>query len=431
MPNSYNSTSEVMTTLQTDWEYKSPFMSTMWKEFQPIFTTTKGWDRGNTVQIALPNQYLVGDGETISSFPDTTESKLDLTVNYRKHIAMNFTTQDMTLYSKFKFDERFINPATDTLADFTESVLSQEVFNNIYLLSGTAGVAPSSYNAIAQVKSKMSRLGIPARGRWMAFDDESYTEVISSGTLQNSFDMKLTRDINREAQLGRIAQFQTFSSSLFYQHQAGIGDGTLTPANGLVGCGTVKTLVPSGDQITLTGLPVTQADTLRVGDKLIFTGVYHPQPKVLVDTNLEYSVSILAVSNGGTTDGSGEITITISNPIESGADNPKRNISDVTGLPAGTPAFLVTANSGVGSATKAKYKLNYAYIKNALIFAAPPLAEPQGIPANAKARRVDPDNGLSMRMYTFTDGSNDKDLTRLDVLFGIKIYGPLIFGLLG
>jgi hypothetical protein len=435
MANSFSSTSEVVRNLMVDFEYKSPLISTMWSEFQERFETTDGWDRGETISVGLPNQYNVGDGAVISSIPDFNEKTIDLTLAFRKNIPMNFTTQQMTTFTKFKFRERFIDPASDTLADVTESVLSQEIFNHIYLLSGTAGVPPASYKSIARVRSDMNRMGIPKKNRWMTFDEDSYTDVISVGTLQNSFDQKLTKDINREAQLGRIAQFQTYSSPLLWQHIAGIGDGTATPANGLVDCGTVKTTVTSGSSLTLTGLPVSQADTLRVGDKLIFGlgGTIHPfhiQPKVKSATSLNFSVTLTNVGTGATDTG-GEIVVQFEPEIVSAATDPYRNISDTAGLQATVTASLVTGNTGVGSATKVPYKLSFAYIKPALIFAAPPLRMPEGIPDKAKARAIDKDNGLSMRMYTFTDGTNDTDTKRLDILFGLKVYGPLIFGLLG
>ena len=435
MANSFSSTSEVVRNLMVDFEYKSPLLSTMWSEFQDVFLTTDGWDRGETIKVGLPNQYNVGDGEVISSVKDFGEKTIELTLSYRKHIAMAFTTQEMTTFTKFKFRQRFIEPASDTLADVSESVLSQQIFNKTYLLSGTAGVAPASYKAIARVRSDMNRMGIPKKNRWMAFDEDSYTDIISVGTLQNSFDQKLTRDINREAQLGRIAQFQTYSSALLYQHIAGIGDGTATPASGLVDCGNVKTTVTTGTSMILENLPNSQADTLRVGDKLIFGlgGTIHPfhiQPKVKTATSLNFSVTITNVGTGTTTSG-GELTIQFEPSIVSDSTDPYRNISDTAGLQALTTASLVTGNTGSGSAVKVPYKMSFAYIKPALIFAAPPLRMPEGIPDKAKTREIDRDNGLSMRMYKFPYVTNDKDTTRLDILFGLKVYGPLIFGLLG
>lgn len=437
MANVFNNTQEVVNELMVDFQYNTPMISTMWKEFQDRFLTTDGWDRGDNIDISLPNQYNVNDGEVITSIPDFAEKKINLSLDFRKHIPMNFTTQQMTLYTKFKFKERIIDPASTTLADVTETILAEEIFKHVYLVSGTAGTCPNSYASIAQLRAKMNIMGIPRTNRWMAFDEDCYAEVISAGTLQNSFDMKLTRDINREAQLGRIAQFQTYSSPLLYKHIAGIGDGTATPANGLVTCGTVKTTVTSGSSMVLTGLPVSQADTLRVGDKLIFgietgttTSPFHVQPKTKATTTLPFSITLTNVGTGAT-DTSGEITVSFEPAIVSAATDPYRNISDTAGLQAGTTATLVTGNTGLASAVKVPYKMNFGYIKPALIFAAPPLRMPEGIPDKAKTRVIDRDNGLSLRMYTFTDGTNDTDTKRLDILFGIKVYGPMIFGLLG
>lgn len=435
MANAFNSTSEVVRNLMVDFEYKSPLISTMWSEFQERFTTTDGWDRGETIKVGLPNQYIVGDGAVISTIPEFNEKEIELTLSFRKHIPMKFTTQQMTTFTKFKFRQRFIEPASDTLADVSESVLAQEIFNHTYLLSGTAGVAPATYASIARVRSGMNKMGIPKKNRWMAFDEDSYTDVISAGTLQNSFDMKLTRDINREAQLGRIAQFQTYSSALLWQHIAGIGDGTATPASGLVDCGDVKTTVTSGTSMILQNLPNSQADTLKVGDKLILGlgGTIHPfhiQPKVKSATSLNFSVTLTNVGTGTTTSG-GELTVQFEPSIVSASTDPYRNISDTAGLQATVTASLVTGNTGSGSTVKIPYKMSFAYIKQALVFAAPPLRMPEGIPDKAKTREIDKDNGLSLRMYTFTDGTNDTDTKRLDILFGLKVYGPLIFGLLG
>lgn len=433
--NSFSNTDEVLSELMVDFQYKSPLISTMWKDPEEAFTKTSGWDIGKTVRIGLPNQYLVGDGAVISSIPDFDEKTIDLSLDSRKNIPMKFTTDEMTNFTKFKFRERILEPASDTLATVVESILAEKIFKRTYLLTGTAGVCPSSYAAVASLRAGMNKMGVPKKGRWLMFDEDCYTEVISAGTLQNSFDQNLTRDINREAQLGRIAQFQSYSSAIAYQHQAGIGDGTATPANGFVDCGTVKTTVTSGNSLTLTGLPISQADTLRVGDKLVFgrsgaLAPFHINPKTKQATNIRFSVTLTDVGTGAT-DTSGEIVVQFEPSIVSSATDPYRNISDTSGLQATTAVDLVTANAGVGSTTKIPYKMNIGYIKPALPFAAPPLKMPEGVPEGGKARMIDPDTGLSLRLYTFTDGTNDEDTKRLDILFGLKVYGPLVFGLLG
>lgn len=427
MSNSFVTKTDVAEEILIDFQAATPVIGSTWRRYEDRIINGGGWDKGGKLDIPLPQKYIVNDGATITTIPDIEEKKTQLTLDYRKNVPMQFTTQEMTTDSKFKFKERFLTPAVNELAAIAESIVAQEMFDHTYIVQGTAGVCPATYKSVALLRSAMNKMMLRRDKRWLGFSEDCYADIISAGTLQNSFDMKLTKDINRDAQLGRIAQFQSYSSPLFVQHIAGIGDVTATSASGKVSAGTVKTIVTSGSTMTLTGLG-TETGVFLKGDKIQFEGVYHVSPIGRKTTNLPFSV---VVTDTSVDSSSGDAVINFEPAIVSAATDPFRNISNTAGLQATTVANLITANTGVGSTVKNPYTLNFGYLPEGVIFAAPPLAMPEGIPTAAMGRVIDPETQLSIRLYAFTEGKDDLTAHRIDILFGIKVNGDRCFGLLG
>lgn len=429
MANNFTTKTDVAEEILIDFQNEGVIANTTWRDYEERIIGD-GWDLGGVLDIPLPNKYIVNDGAVISSVPDINEQKTQLELTFRKNIPMKFSTQEMTTSSRFDFKKRFITPAVQQLSAQVEKDLADQMFLHTYHVSGTAGVCPQAYASAALLRARMNNMMVPRADRFLGFSEECYANMISAGTLQNSFDVNLTRDINREAELGRIAQFASYSSPLLASHIAGVGDDTATPSAGLVSAGTVKTTVTSGASITITGLTALSTGVFEPGDKLVFSGVFFVDPLTRKTTNELFSITIVDPSSIDA-DGSGDAVITVEPNIVSAATSPFRNISDTTGLQAGTIVNLVTANTGVASATKVAYTMNFGYIAQGVIFAAPPLAMPDGIPTKDIGRVVDPDTKTSVRIYSFTDGLNDTSTHRLDLLYGIKIEGDRIFGLLG
>jgi hypothetical protein len=430
MANTYITMQEVAEDLLIDFENNLLVTATTERGYEDDITNAHT-DTGGTVKVRKPVRYNVGTGAVITGTTSTVEKDVDLTVDQRRFVEANFTTQDLTLYAKDQFRKRFITPMAVRLANEVDTYVADQMGLNINFFTGTAGVAPAAYSDAALTSALMNKLGIRMNDRWLGFGEDSYASLISAGTLQNSFDMQLTRDINRDAQLGKIANFQSYHTLFTRQQIAGVGDSSATPTAGFVSAGNVKTTVTSGTAIVVENLQAADTGTFLEGDKIKIAGVFSVNPITLQSTGELMQFTVTA--DAAITSGGGEVTIAVSPSIISSATDPYRNISNTSGIPGGAASAisLASANTGVGSTVSVPYEINMAYVPEACLFAAPPLAMPRSVAGDATGRAVDPDTKVSIRLIEDYDVINDKVITRADILFGTTVLNDRIVGLLG
>lgn len=403
---------------------------TAWKDYEKDMTG-QSWDTGGSVTVPLPVNFLVGDGAVITGTADTVENSEVLTITYRKHIEAQFTSKELTLDADVKFRERFITPMAKNMANIVDQTVGQDIRFAAYHHIGTAGSLPNSYKSGAAAGAALNNLGVRMDNRWLGFDEASYLEMVSAGTLQNSNDISLTRDINRKYLLNRIANMQTYHSTNIPAHIAGIGDSSVAPASGVVAAGNVKTTVTTGNTIVVENLQASDTGVFLKGDKITIEGVYKVNPITLgnIDEHIQYTVLANADSSAG-----GEATITVSPSIISDITSPYRNISNDNGIPGGVASKikLASANTGTGSTVKKFFPINIAYVPEAILFAAPPLKLPSaGVGKGDAGRAVDPQTGISMRVVADYDVINDKTIWRTDVQFAVKINADRMVAILG
>lgn len=429
MANTYVTMQEVAEDLLIDFENALLVTATADRGYEDDITDAHT-DTGGTVKVRKPVRYNIGDGATITGTTNTVEKSTTLTIDKRKHVEANFTTNDLTLYAKDNFRKRFITPMGVSLANQVDLDVADDIANAITYFSGTAGVRPSAYVDASDVAAKMDLLGIPMDRRWLGFGPLAYSKFISSTTLQNSFDGQLTRDITRKGQLGRIADFQSYKTIYTRKQTAGIGEVAATPSSGFVDAGNVKTTVTSGSSIVVEGLGGPTTGVFLAGDKIKIAGVFSVNPISKISTGelMTFTVTADADSSAG-----GEATISVSPAIISAATDPYRNISDTAGIQGGATSLvtLASANTGAGSTVKVPYEINMAYVTGGVLFAAPPLMIPRSVVKDASGLAVDPDTKVSIRLIETYDGINDKIITRADIIYGTDVQNDFVFGLLG
>lgn len=414
-------------------EYKNALLVVGTADTQYEADMTNGHtDKGGSIRIRERVRYNVTDGATVSSIDDREEKATTLSIDYRKKIVTSVDSRELTFDVKDRFTERVIVPMAQSLANVTDKELASGIGKAINYFTGTAGVRPSAYKDASDVAANMDLLGMPMEQRWIGFGPLAYSSFISSNTLQNSFDANLNRNITRKGQLGTIADMQSYKSVYVPKQQSGVGDSSATPANGFVAAGNVKTTVTSGNTIVVENLQLSTTGAFQPGDKIKIAGVYSVNPGPdHVSTGIPMQFTITNTSTVDS-DGAGECTITVSPSIISSATDPYRNISNTAGIPGGVGSAisLATANSAAGVADT-PYEINLAYNTGGIIFAAPPLEMPRGLPANAMGRQTDPETGISIRIVSYYDGNTDKTNIRADVIFGYKILNGYCMGLLG
>lgn len=342
---------------------------------------------GSNLRIRLPNQYTVTDGATLD-VQDTSEQQVTLTVATQKHVAMHFTSAELTMEMDL-FAERILEPAMAVLAAKIESDALTNMTLDVYNTIDNDGSALSLANILDGEALLSDNLTPYDTNRYALLSNAHNATLVEAlkGLFQDSSTISSQY---RTGLMGRTAGFNFMRSSHVSDHTTGTavkGD-TTRNINGANQTGSTITIDTTGSTTLLTGDVVTLAGVNRV----------HPETKVDSGVAQQFVV---------TSDlGAADTTLTISPSIvTSGA---RQNVS---GSPTNNGA--VTKICAGASATMNGSLL---YHRDAFTLATADLEVPNG--TDFANRQVY--DGISLRVIRDYDINNDKFPCRCDIYYGYQ-----------
>lgn len=344
---------------------------------------------GSTLEIRLPNQYVVGTGAAITP-QDTTEQKTVLTVATQKHVPMEFFSTELTM-SLDDFSERIIDPAMSVLASNAEAdvlTMSRDVWQQV----GTPGTAPATALAYLTAMSRLTNSLTPSGKRCYHIKPEDMAVIVDA--LKGLFNStQAISDQYRDGVMGRGLGGDWYENTLMDR---------MTNGNKVASV-TVSGAGQTGSAILLGGL--AGSDTFKRGQVFTMAGVFEVHHETKISTGkLQKFVVTSDVTSAGAT-----LSIPIAPAIvTSGA------LQTVSASPANGAAIVFD-----GSAN-ATYGLNLAWHKNAFAVVFADLDMPKGLDF---AHRETMDN-ISMRILRQYEARTDKWVTRADILYGYKAVRP-------
>lgn len=344
---------------------------------------------GDTLRIRLPTQYTVTDGATIA-VQDSVQENTSLTVNNRKHVAMDFSDEELTLDID-NFSELHLEPAMSVLAANVESDMLQNVYKDIY-------------NQVNNVGSDIT-YKLVATGRKNLVDNLSPMDNTVTATMNTNDCLEINDAVKglqhpggtlsqqyREGTLGRQGGFAFYENTMMPRHTTGTDDAT-----GDYLCNSV--VAQTGTSLTID----TGAGTILAGDIFTVAGVNRVHPETKVDTGvLQQFVCTTSIAASATT-----ITFT-PEIIPSGG---KQNVTN--------GAANNSALTKVGGAS-AVHDISLGFHRDAFAFATADLAMPKGM--DMASRKVQ--DGLSLRFVRGFDINNSSFVSRFDILYGYKTIRP-------
>lgn len=371
---------------------EAPFIANINKGRQEEFgAVTQGFKKGDSVRIKIPPVPTVYDGAVFAEGgtpDDFGEREVSLTVDTQKHTGIQFGAAQKKLdLSEFK--ERYLRPAIQTLSSVVEADILQRAYAGVPNLVGTPGSVPTQMKAYGQARSKLQHYLAPASDRSVVFSSDANLELVDSS--KALFHAK--KEIDRGFLRGSIGEAQ---GADFYEHQS-----CPIHTNGSKVAGvTVSGASQSGSSLVVGGL--TAADTITKGSVFTIAGVYATHPLTgLPYAHLQQFVVTADFTAAGTTG-----TISIYPALK--ATMPNKTVS---ALPANSVALTF-----VGSASTA-YRQNLMFHRDAFTTAMVPLDVLPG--CEGYTARLP--NGFSVRVMTGGDFTNDKEATRIDVLYGFAV----------
>ncbi len=363
-----------------------------------------GYEVGETISIRRPTDFTVRTNATMAT-QDVTEGKVALTVNQRRGVDFEFTSQDLTLKIG-ELGERVIKPAMIQLANSVDTFLSG-MYASVPNWVGTSTKKIGSYADFAKAPERLDELAVPQDTRAAVLSPSDHWALLGSQT--GLFIQDAAKGAYRKGSLGEIGGVDTFMSQNVLTHTAG------TRTNGTIGASITAatvTYLSVKDSMTqvvaLSGLG--NAKTVNKGDVFTIADVYAVNP--VTKARLPFLKQFVAMEDK-TADGSGNTNLTIYPAmIWSGAF---QNVAVTTGV-TDLHTKVVTWQSAAG----AQDRQNLVFHKNAFALVMVPLVKPPGaVDVSRQSYK-----GTSVRVIPVYDGTNDVSKWRLDILFGGAAIDP-------
>ena len=358
------------------------------RDWEAEFTgnMSRGYAPGDTIQIKKPPRYSYRAGR-IAQPQATVETTVPLTVR-QGGCDIQFTSAERTL-SLTRLEDKVaaaMEPVINEIDRQGLQLAHYAVFNTI----NPSGVAPNTQalaiQAMTDMNARLDEMGAPrtrgdrtfitaprvngsmVQGLAGLFNGAaSITEQNKSGLLVPSFGLRVGMDQNVDT------------------HTNGTQAVTGTAVNGAG---------QTGRNINVAAL----TGNITRGTVITFPGVFAVNPQSRQSTGVLAQYVVTADLAAGST------VIPISPGI-----NTFGNYQDASASPTNGQNFLI-----VGAASTS-YQTNIAYHKDAFTLAMVPMYKPEGM--GAKVDQVS-DEGFTLKVTDYYDGTNDVSIMRLDALFG-------------
>jgi hypothetical protein len=373
---------------------KASFIGTTDRQYDDQFKSNGMGKKGSQLRVREPNEYEVTDGAVLD-IQDTEETNQTITVATRKHVAMQFTSEELvqSVNNDAAFNDlskNYIEPAVCKLISVIESDFIAYATKATANLVGTPGSSITDLSVPGLARAKLNQALAPMDGkRYLMTDSVTMSQMVNGmkGLFQDSAQVK---EAMREGFYGRLAMADLYENERVWTLQNGADHTTVTVDDAAIADGD-STVVSSGGTVT-------------VGSVFTFDGVYdiHPETKQSYPYLKQFVVTAVSGSAGSQ-------TLTFWPALQS--TGARKNVS---ALPANTAAMTF-----IGAAST-NYVQSLMYHKNAYQFITADL--PLFAEANKCARRVK--DGVSLRCWQDSDIINDRLIVRMDILYGFAALRP-------
>lgn len=347
---------------------------------------------GDTINVKKPSQYTVRSGAT-ASVQDNVQETVPVVVDSQKGIDVAFTSKELSLDLQ-DFSKEVLAPQMAMLAnqiDFDGLSLYKKVPN---LVQASLADFDTYLKAGASLDDEACLMD---GNRQIVLSPRSQVPVVNAlkGLFQSGEQIKKQYE---KGQMGTAAGFDWMMSQNIPTHLVGAHGGTpLTAAAGSAG----------GTTIATDGWTISTA-VLKIGDVVTFAGCFAVNPMSKQSTG---QLRQFVITADATSSGAGLATIAFYPAmIATGA------LQNVTALPVDNAAIVVAGT------TNTSYAANLAFHKDAFTLVTVDLPLPKGM--DMAARASSKKAGLSIRIVRGYDITNDKFISRLDVLYGWKCIRP-------
>lgn len=343
-----------------------------------------GAKEGADIKIRLPNKYTLRTGKNAVA-QDTSESSVTLTRATQIGVDMQFSSAELTMEMQ-DFSKRIIEPAAAIVASAIENAIAAQ-FVNVPNVVGTAGTTPASMLTVLQAGARLDDNLVPRDGnRYVALSPNAMASMVDSykglfqksGAIGDQYESGLIEDMATGFKWGMCPVINPHVNSAGVVTGITVNDAAIANGDTTVTVNTTTTAYSAGTIVTFAGCYAVNEETK----------VAYSHLKQFVVTSATATV------------------LTIDPPIYiSGA---RQNVSAV---PTNSGAVTVLG------AASGSYPQHLAFHRDWLTLATCDLEDVSKFGAWGAREVYD---GISIRLARQWQGLSDNNLTRLDVLFGVK-----------
>jgi hypothetical protein len=360
--------------------------------------TTGGGKPGGTIYVKRPPEFIVRQGR-VAQVQDVLEGEVPVTIDKQRGVDVEFTSVEETLSVDSLLNSKVMDASMAQLASTIDNDLANELLEFPNWV-GTPGQLIDSPTDFFKMPERAMELAIPAAGMNSVLSPPDGFAMVGS-LLGNAAQVgSIARNALEQARIPMVGGYNVYVNQTNPTLVTGTRtNGAVNGANQNVSFATVR----NSFQQTLAIDGVGANATVKRGEVFTIANVsaVNPRTKVVLPFPAQFVVLADATANG-----SGQVTLTIANPII--ADGAYQNVSAIPADDA-----VVT---WMGTAQTA-YRQNISFHETSLKLVTAKLIRPY---SGESEEATDPDTGITVRYWRTSDGVNDTHLHRFDVIYGTE-----------
>ena len=354
---------------------------------------------GTTVYVKRPPEFIIRDGAAASS-QDVVEGEVAVSCDKQKGVDVQFTGYEATTNVDQLLKSKIIKAAMTQIASQIDGDLIDQTkyFNNSV---GTYGNTVSTVAGFFAAPQRLDEMGVPMSDRNAVMTPADGYALAATFTGLAALAGDTAVSALQRAKIPMIGNTNPYITQTVPAITTGNRVTTTTLINGANQNVTYASARTTYTQNLVCDGQVSK--TYKAGEKFTIANVNAVNPRNKADTGYARQFTIMA---DATSDGSGNVTLSISPPIiTSGA------FQTCTAAPANDAALT---HLGALSTT---YRFNAAFHKSAIKLVN---VKPPNPFTGESDYATDPDTGISVRYWRYSDGTNDLHNHRWDVYYGVK-----------
>ena len=380
---------------------------------------------GDSIDAKRPHQYnavRTSNGDLTGATSDIVSGKAKATV--QDYISVRLASQDVEQALESDQWEEVLKPAREEIVNTLETSLNQFMLENSSHILGVPSTQISKWSDVGEVNAFMQSLGVPSGARYAQINPYGQVGLADAQAGLASGSNDLVDSAWKRSQITRdFGGMMAYTSNALNSHAAGteVGNAGIT-----VAAPPIQTYVSTKDtytmQVSLTGLTATTG-TVVPGDVIRVTAatggvnwVNQRSKQAFTNENGNFVKWTATVLDGGTADGSGNLTVTVTGPSIFEADGAYNSVTQA--IAAGDQIEVVTA-AAAGGVTQP----NLFYHRDAFGLCSVQLKKLSGWDSTVVNHE-----GFSIRLTQFSDAVTNDHGWRFDLLPAFAAYNPYMAG---